>query len=289
MTARPPSAEATASLHDTMQLPMPLTFFAAASTPFASLQTIQSLLAEGADINAPDTAGLTPLLRCLSWDYPAMDSRMRMHVGHVFDVLLASGASLDQRHPDGRSIDDILDSWGQAGSWPRDIIACERYRRSQPTLVKSIRRISTSWPKPDEPADLATTSAFFSACTRAVMDGRDTLDEVIYYLHLYPQAAGWRDKEGNTALHLAVLQGQGAEAVISALLVAGADHTARNTTGQTPREAALDAGLTRTVDILDVCVDTMGRINTALGKIAARQGHDIAQRKKPPTDGRFKL
>lgn len=292
---------------------------AVASAPIPNL--VKRLIEGGADVNAPDRDGLTPLLRCLSWPYASSPDAFKVAAHEVIDLLLAHGADMTATTPDGRTAANLAAVWGDA-QLALQKLDCEAYRRSAPDLMTQVERICTSWPKPDAPATAAVKRRFFSACKGGLTQ------EVAYLLHIHRAAAtwhddffmddrttplmwailggikthdvvtlllkngsdvNWQDNAGDTALHHACISHTLAEGFIPILIAANPDLTLTNKKGETARDVARARFDPEILDIFDRCVATMADINEALNRIASKATHGAITRHRRNNGGKFKL
>ncbi len=290
------------------------------ATPSAN--TVRGFLASGADVNAPDVSGTTPLLRCLSMPYDRQDlptqqqGTFRVGLHDVLDVLLAHGAGLGARTPYGEDCHALADRWTDGGL-ATGKIACETYRRATPALATTTTHICTSWPKPGTAEAPQTRRRFIAACAR----GHE--DEARYLLHLYPDAINWNDDSwqgvgssglmaaleeghlniarlliaqgcdvnwqnsaGNSALHSACMLDNGANDLMDDLLTAGADPTLTNNTCETPAEAARAFGMSKNADRLEDLLHQREEIKRLPARVASKNRKDIHRKAQ---GGKFKL
>lgn len=288
--------EATAALHAHLLAPMD-----GESMPEAALAG--DLLDAGADINAADDQGLPPLLRCLSWRYADFDPDVFKSAAHeMLDLLLARGADFGVQTPQGESHADLARRW-KDDQLATKKIGREAYRRSEPELAASLSRICTTWPKPGEVASEQIKESFVSACSNG------QLDEIIYLLHLYPDAINWQVDQKNhkdctgliagvcsgkhrvditrlfiakganvnqrnginrTALHYAAISD---DTCVTLLMQAGADETLYDSQDRTPYELAQGRANSddRCLRAMDAVITARTRANDNTLAIAAAQ------------------
>lgn len=249
--------DATRLLHKLLQEPQD------GQTP-ADIRGIDDCLKAGADVTAADAEGVTPLLRCLGW--PAGEALFNNRAQTALALMLEK-SDLAARRPDGQSVDDLAAARADSGR-AVTMLERERYRRADPDLARMVRHIPMDWPMPGLPADDNTPREFFAACL-----GSDTA-KTYYYLHLFPQAAQWRqgsltplmalaggggslerrviaekmialgcdvnaqDDDGMTALMYACQLAHGCYLMIEPLVMAGADEHLRDRQGRTAADYA---------------------------------------------------
>lgn len=273
---------------------------------------VQDMISQGADIEATDEDGLTPLLRCLSYQYPASNrGGMQTAIQSTLSALLQAGADITAMTPQGDSAIDLAARWS-GSTLATDMLAAETYRRSNPAVMAAFKYIGHDWPKPDQPVTSELKLKFLNACHIG------DVDQVAYTLHFYPGAVdwhddgwqsglsnplttaiiqsnhrekvadlliaagcdvNWQDRQGMTALHsLCTSQSDRTALYIPKLIVAGARTDLRNENGYTPRELAEHNQLPMIVSILDTAVDTFEKLQAIL------HSHHSAQVQQSRTD-----
>lgn len=287
---------------------------------------IEEMIKLGADIEALDEDGFTPLLRCLSYPYPASNrGGMQTAIKSALAALLRVGSNLAATTPQGQSAADLAALW--SGSVATDMLASETYRRSDPTLMALFSHIDPSWPKAGQPVTSDMKYQFLNACHTGA------IDEINYTVHFYPDAVhwvdekwqsglsnplttaiiqanprekvadlliktgcdvNWQDSRGMTALHSLCTRDSASSAIyIPKLIASGARTDLRNENGYTARELAEHNGLTNIITTLDVSMETYSQIQAILSNhynAQARQARagEITQRRT--NDGsKFKL
>lgn len=188
------------------------------------IRGIDDCLKAGADIAARDQDGLTPLLRCLGW--PAGNLAFHYKANGALALLLEK-SDLDARRPDGRSVDDLAAARADSGR-AVTLLERERYRRADPELARLVRHIPMEWPMPGLPAEDDTPREFFEICLKS-----DTA-RTYYYLHLFPQAAQWR--QGGLTPLMALAGGGGSlerRAVAEKMIALGCPVDAQDGDGMT--------------------------------------------------------
>ncbi len=246
---------------------------------------VTAQLSAGADVNAPDSEGFTPLLRCLKAGCAEMDAQRRAPLQEVLAALLRHGAELDLLSPQGHDPATLAAFWNDDGEAAKRL-ARERYRRSDPYLAQRLDVLSIYWPAPDAPVDAALVRSLLKACAAG------DVEKVTYMAHVFPQALGrindeitgfdltpltaaaigtdarrkgamlallvgagcdinWQNEEGNTALHYACSAEYRSPEAVRRLIALGADETLRNAAGKTPRDMAQDRGFTPPQSCLD--------------------------------------
>ena len=211
---------------------------------------IKHLLWAGADINAPDSDGLTPLLRCLSWTYADI---FRPHSTHVvLSLLLSLGADLNATTPYGTTAQTLASRWDD-DRFASDKLSCEALRRSDPFLMAMFNQIDASWVKPGAPVTEALKRSFIAACYHGV------LEEVRYIVHFYPDAVNWEDntwlEHTCTGLMAAVVNGECQQPDVPLfLLTRGANVNWQNNIGMTALHHAVCEGGGSDEDLIDPLV-----------------------------------
>lgn len=243
--------------------------------PMQAAAEMRKLILEGADINKPDAQGLAPLLRVLGWtitaDTPTQD---QIDSHSILAALLAAGADLDARTPDGKTADDLARLWDD-GRYALDMLACERYRRSDAALAARVGEIRPYWPKPDAPISDMIKADFRAACRDALQD------QVFYHLYHWPDAANWVGPRGpsdstiDSPLVHAIRAGARAEEIVKALLEAGADPNWRDVNDNTALHYALSNARNGTMGMIGPLV-MAGADETALN-ITGQSAVDIAE------------
>lgn len=196
--------------------------------------TIKALLEAGADVNAPDFQGLTPLLRCLSWKYDGIAWTYTKQA--ILSLLLFYGADLSATTPDGTTAQTLASRWDD-NQLAIDKLSCETLRRSDPILMAEITQICPNLPKPATPVNDTIKYKFVRACEGG------TMDNIRYFLHFYPEAVNWqadiwdKEKAALTGL-MATIRTQEID-VATLLLARGADVNAQTASGMTALHLAV--------------------------------------------------
>ena len=247
----------TAELHGLLQTEI---------NPLQHATAICRLIAAGADVNAPDDQGLTPLLRVLGWTVDEETAPGMTAAAHdIIADLLRHGADLSARTPAGLGAEDLARLWRDDGRACGSLLR-EAARRADPALRETIAAIAPHLPLPSDAVDPDTLRQdLFFAC----QGGR--LDDIRYILHVWPDtlhrrtnadsalsrvlsggdrhlaafglliAAGidvdWQNAAGMTVLMKAARIGY-AHVYIPALIAAGADETLKNHDDMTARDIA---------------------------------------------------
>lgn len=308
------SAE-TAALHALLLVPMD-------GTTKVDLIELRRLVEAGADINAPDDEGYTPLIRHLSLPYPksgTMGDKDALH--GATRVLLRAGADLTHTTPEGVTASELAAQWSD-DKWTVNRLDREALRRSDPVLLAEVEEISTIWPSPGTPADDNIKRSFMVACHNGAMD------EIRYLLHLYPDAINWNEDSwttnggsglmsainhgghkldvaellvargtdvnwqnaaGLTALHLAVSRANGSEKFIDLLIKAGANEKLKSEDGLTALDLAQAQLSSIYAETLTAAIDERQALYQA-ERAAARAGADAIINTRRARDGvKFKL
>lgn len=189
---------------------------------------IAQQIVAGADIEARDYWGRTPLLLCLSRppSQPPIPSPYYDTFHATLGALLQHGADMDAVDDHGNSVDTLAARHDAEYDQTRAMIVCERQRRADPWLMQRFKSLKTSWLRPDAGIEKARTAFFQSIIL-------DAPDEMEYILHLHPEALHWRNDKGHTGLHLA-MRHFGGGSTVDILLAAGAEVDARADDGSTP-------------------------------------------------------
>lgn len=290
--------EATAALHAILLQPMD-------GQTLPEVMSLAVLRSRGADMNAPDAHGLTPLLRCLSWPYNEGTTDFQ-EVSHWALSFILDSVDLDAVTPDGLTAKQLAAQW-QDSTRAVQHLECEAYRRSQPDLIHDCNGIDPAWPKPGTPVNEDIQRSFIKACDQGL------INQAAYLLHLYPDAHTWtynestgiffalnsrpemvklllkhgadinaQDEKNMTVLHYACSNKEKAH-FIPLLVEAGADTTLRNIDrdgmpygNQTPRGMAECYGLPESVQILDdACEARAQKENAALQRGAIQRRSTI--------------
>ena len=75
-------------------------------------------------------------------------------------------------------------------SQTKSAAAREAYRRQHPALMEHVPEIRAEWPAPGAAADDLTRARFLIACEL------NHAEQIAYYLHVFPDAHGWRNSFG---------------------------------------------------------------------------------------------
>lgn len=305
------SAE-TAALHALLLVPMD-------GTTKPDIVEMRRLVAAGADINATDDEGYTPLIRHLSWPYPKSGPIGDKDALHgITRLLLSHGADMTHTTPEGITASELAAQWSD-DKWTVKRLDLEALRRSDPVLLAEVEEISTIWPTPGTPADDKIKRSLMVACHNGSMD------EIRYLLHLYPDAinwsedswstnggnglmsainhgghklnvaellvergidVNWQNAAGQTALHLAASRGK---EFIDLLIKAGANEKLKNEDGLTALEVAQAQSSPVYAETLTAAIDARHAIYQA-ERSAARAGADAIITTRRARDGmKFKL
>ncbi len=163
---------------------------------------VEALLAQGADVNAKDTYGVTPIDKAVSWGQK-----------DIAELLLAKGADINAKTEDGGTLLHLAASGGH-----KDVVEL--------LLAKG--------------ADVNAKSRYdFTALNSAAYEGHKDVVELLLAKGADVNA---KDKDGMTPLHwVANLNKKDNGKDIAELLLAkGADLNAKNKFGQTPLYLAID-------------------------------------------------
>ena len=201
-----------------------------AAIRIGNLEEAQRLLAAGADVNAPDYAGNTPLLYA-AWEGNAETTAFLLGHGAdpnfkqagptplgaavaagktaVVEILVSAGARVDVRYRDDRT--------------PLQLAALNGFDQIAELLLKA-------------GADVAATDATdHTALDDAVLSARASVIPVLLRHGAGPRRV--RSQDGRGPLAEAGLKGNAA--IVNLLVSAGADPAARDNFGQTPLDLAL--------------------------------------------------
>lgn len=240
------------------------------------LAAVANLLVAGADVNAADSEGFTPLLRCLKAGCVDLTPTERAPLQAILALLLRHGAHIDVLSMQGHDAQTLASCWNDDGEATKRL-ACEIYRRNDPYLSQRISEISIYWPAPGT----RTTDVLVRSLMKACIAG--DLDKVIYFSHVFSSSLGWVDdevmgfdltpliaaaigtdarkkpallsflvdagcdinkqnEEGNTALHYACSAEYRSPDATYHLITLNADENIRNNAGKTPRDMTHDKG-----------------------------------------------
>ncbi len=192
---------------------------------------LREIIAAGADINAPDSEGLTPLLRCLSWPYMHDSNPVFKNAAQeVLALLLENGADMEARTPDGKSIHTLVAHWADV-NYTAKVLRREALRRSVPVLRETVQAIHPSWPEPGTPVNDSHREDFIGACLTG------NVSHVAYLLYLYPEAVNWRfdvdSRKGYCGMMEAMRVMKNSADIIRLFIRYGADLNAQAGNGQT--------------------------------------------------------
>lgn len=244
----------------------------------SDLTLVATLIDAGADVNAPDAQGYTPLLRCLQAGTAEMTAQHRAPLQALLSLLLRHGADMDVLSPQGLDPATLATFWNDEGEAQKRL-SCERLRRSDPYLARHISEISIYWPQPSDKNIAGLARSLMKACIAG------DLEKVVYFSHVFPASLGWKDDEvmgfeitpliaaaigtdarrkgallaflrdagcdinaqndeGNTALHYACSAEYRSPEAVRHLAALGADDSLRNNAGKTARDMTRDRGFT---------------------------------------------
>lgn len=199
---------------------------------------LQELLQAGADVNAVDAEGFTPLLRCLSWRWGIGEKPLFEYEQKALSILLRAGADLDACTPSGVSVDGLVQFWPDSGVAELKI-ARERFRRADPVLMQAYDIIPHTWPIPSDPChDAALPEHFVKLC-----ESGDAA-QVGYILHIRPDAIGFvadiSSEGARNGVLSALHRGLSQTHVLELLFAQGADVEWRDAQGWSALALAAD-------------------------------------------------
>lgn len=278
----------------------------------ANLTLVATLIDAGADVNAADSEGYTPLLRCLNNGNKDMTAQERAPLQALLSLLLRHGADMDVMSPRGLDPASLASFWNDDGEAQKRL-SCERLRRCDPYLARHISEISIYWPEPDSKNIATLTRSLMKACIAG------DIEKVTYFSHVFPASLGWVDdelmgfeitpliaaaigtdarrkeamlafltaagcdinqqnEEGNTALHYACSAEYRSPAAIRHLIALNADADIPNNAGKTARDMTHDRGFTHSQSAIDA-------LDQALQERAQQQAQARKTKKPSANDG----
>ncbi len=204
-------------------------------------EILQLLLDFGADKNAGDINGLTPLHKCVEYNFPL-----------GIKILLNNGADLEKKNFNGETplvyavsqgneemVELLSDLGGDLNKQNED----GNSSLHQAVLSSNLRLIGILLERGANPRleNRAKQTPFFLA----VVNNR--VDIVSYFILVRPELTRSRDKIGNLPLHVAVLN---RNTQLISLLLSFNDIFSRNSRGDSPLSLALDGAQIELVDTL---------------------------------------
>lgn len=278
----------------------------------ANLTLVATLLEGGADVNAPDSEGYTPLLRCLNMGTADINAQERAPLQALLSLLLRHGADMDVVSPRGLDPATLASFWNDEGEAQKRL-SCEYLRRSDPYLRAHVSEISIYWPEPDSKNIAMLTRSLMKACIAG------DVEKVTYFSHIFPTSLSWIDdelmgfeitpliaaaigtdatrkqamlafltaagcdinqqnEEGNTALHYACSAEYRSPAAIRHLIALNADADIPNNAGKTARDMTHDRGFTHSQSAIDA-------LDEALQQRAEQQAQTRKAKKPSANDG----